>query len=70
MLRKILLVAATTVAVTAAVSAPAYAEFETTVGTPRCNVTTTGPTFKVTTLPNPGVTPSGSLGASVNCPLF
>jgi hypothetical protein len=40
-----------------------------TVGTSRCSVTTTDPTFAVTTLPNPSITPNGSVGASVNCPV-
>lgn len=70
MLRKTLMVAATTLAMSAAAAAPAFAEFSETVGTPKWNVTTTGPTASVTTLPNPSVTPDGSVGASVNCPLF
>ena len=63
----------TVVAATAALSLPlvaaALAEFSQTIGTSRCNVTATGPTFVITTLPRPSVTPSGAVGASIYCPI-
>jgi siroheme synthase len=69
MLRKSLTLATVTVGLTAALATPAFAQISETVGTSRCSVTTTGPTFAVTTLPNPSITPNGSVGASVNCPV-
>ena len=69
MLRTSLVVAATAIAVTTSMAAPAAAEFSQTIGTERCNVTATGPTFYIETLPNPGVYPDGAVGASVYCPL-
>jgi hypothetical protein len=70
MLRKALTVVVATVALSAAAAAPALAQTSVTVGPPACNTTATGPSAQVTTLPNPGVDPDGSVGASVNCPLF
>lgn len=69
MLRTSLVVAATAVAMTASMAAPASAQFSQTIGTSQCNVTATGPTFFIETLPNPGVYPDGAVGASVYCPL-
>jgi hypothetical protein len=69
MRRSSLVVAATAVAVTAGLAAPASAQFVYVVGSDKCNVTTTGPTFTIDTLPNPRVTPDGALGASVYCPV-
>lgn len=69
MLRKSLAVVAVVAASTALTVAPASAEFSQTIGTDRCNVTATGPTFTVTTLPKPGVKGDGAIGASIYCPI-
>lgn len=69
MLRKTFVITAAAIIVSALTAAPASAEFSQQVGTSRCNITATGPTFTITTLPNPGVKPDGALGASVYCPV-
>lgn len=69
MLRKSLTFAAATVVVSALTAAPASAGFSQQVGTSRCNVTATGPTVTVETLPNPSVRPDGAVGVSVFCPV-
>lgn len=69
MLRKSLAVASVVAASTALTIAPASAEFSQTIGSDRCNVTATGPTFKIDTLPKPAVVADGALGASIYCPI-
>ncbi len=68
-LRRTLTVVAATAALSVPMIAPALAQFTQVVGTSRCHVTATGPTFVITTLPKPSVTPDGAVGASVYCPV-